>query len=111
LNDSDKNAEEWLFNVMTPLGISVHTTPQYWEYIRTIKHPTMRGALDLVILTLQHPDQIRQSRFDVNVFLFYRSVGEVRWVCAVVKAENGTGFLISAYPTDKIKRGNLIWKK
>jgi len=59
---------------------------------------------------LTEPEQIRRSRSDATVFLFYRQTGPSRWVCCVVKRLTATmGFLITAYPTDAIKEGELIW--
>jgi len=32
-------------------------------------------------------------------------------VCGVVKKDGPMGYLITAYPADKIKRGDVIWTK
>jgi hypothetical protein len=61
--------------------------------------------------TLENPEQVRQSRSDSRVLLFYRAAGEQRWVCAVAKQAEDQGFLITAYPTDAIKEGEQIWPK
>lgn len=37
--------------------------------------------------------------------------GPPRWICAVAKRENGEGFLVTAYPTDARKIGEVVWKK
>jgi hypothetical protein len=60
---------------------------------------------------LTAPDEVRQSRSDSEVFLFYKIERERRWVCAVAKRLNGDGFLITAYPADAIKEGELVWPK
>ena len=60
---------------------------------------------------LENPSEIRQSRSDVNVYLFYQPERIGRWVCAVAKQLNGDGFLITAYLTDAIKEGELVWTK
>jgi len=111
LTENGQNSGEWLFEVATPLGLSVRTTAQYWDFIISVKHPVLQGRIELVIQTLKDPDVIRQSRSDPNVLLFYREGGGFTWVCAVVKDKAGIGFLISAYPTHKIKKGTIIWKK
>jgi hypothetical protein len=54
------------------------------------------------------PDQVYQSRQDRAVFLYYRT-DQRRLLCAVVKRLDGEGFLITAYPCDKIKEGDRIW--
>ena len=60
------------FEVLTPLGFSVRVTRSYWELIVTIKHPVMVGRESDVQETLQNPDEIRISRNDSAVHLFYR---------------------------------------
>ena len=75
----------------------------------TIKHPVMRGREDDVQSALMKPDEILRSRNDLAVYLFYRLERPKRWTCAVVKRLNGDGFLITTFPTDAIKEGELIW--
>jgi hypothetical protein len=83
---------EWLFEALTPLGFTVRVTRERWSLITTITHPIMLGHEDAVKETLEHPEQIRQSRSDSAVLLFYRGVGERRWVCAVAKQATDQGF-------------------
>ncbi|ADE13477.1 hypothetical protein Nhal_0277 [Nitrosococcus halophilus Nc 4] len=71
----------------------------------------MRGREVDVQHVLQVPDEIRRSRSDPAVFLFYRLERPGRWLCAVVKRLNGEGFLITTYPTDAIKEGEQIWSR
>ena len=103
--------DETLFRVLTPLGFHVYTTASRWELIVNVKHPVMRQHGKDVLEVLQYPDEIRQSRTDPNVYLFYRKEHPSRWVCAVIKLPDGEGFLITAYPTDAIKEGEKIWSK
>ena len=58
---------------------------------------------------LESPDEVRQSRTDPGVYLFYKAQKTRRWVCAVAKQAETKGFLITAYPTDAIKEGIRIW--
>jgi len=102
-------ADDILFDIETPLGFRIRTTHSHWELITTIKHPVLRGRLQDVQSTLQSPDEIRLSRSDSQVYLFYRSDGTKRWVCAVAKRLNGEGFLITAYRTSNIKEGDPLW--
>lgn len=102
---------ESLFEALTPLGFTVRVTRERWSLITTIKHPIMLGREDAVKETLENPEQIRQSRSDSAVLLFYRGAGESRWVCAVAKQATDQGFLITAYPTDAVKEGTQIWPK
>ncbi|MCA9963203.1 MAG: hypothetical protein KC423_03125 [Anaerolineales bacterium] len=103
--------DDIIFEVETPLGFSVRTTADYWHTITTVKHPTIRGREETIIATLSDPDEVRLSKNDTQVYLFYRSDGEKRWVCAVARRLNEAGFLITAYRTSNIKEGNQIWLK
>ena len=106
----EKN-KDFLFEILTPLGFYVHTTPAYWGVITTIKHPIMAGQLEGVKETLGNPDEIRVSKRNPDVYLFYKAKETRRWICVVAKDEKGSGFLITTYPTDAIKEGELIWHK
>lgn len=103
--------DDILFKVPTPLGFSVRITRTHWELIVTIKHPVMRGREADVQGVLRTPDEIRRSRSDPSVHLFYRLERPGRWICAVAKRLNDDGFLIITYPTDAIKEGERIWSK
>lgn len=98
-----------LFEVSTPLVFTVRCTAIYWQSI-VDKHPVMAQRLEDVRATLSEPNEIRQSVSDANVLLFYRP-DETRLVCAVARKLNGDGFLITAYPTDKMKNGETVWPK
>ncbi len=100
-----------LFEVLTPLGFRVRVTRSYWDLIVTVKHPVMAGRENDVKETLQNPDEVRQSKSDPKVYLFYKPERIGRWVCAVAKRLDGDGYLITTYPTDAIKEGTRIWPK
>ncbi len=92
-----------------PLGFTVRVTRAYWVVITTRKHPAMAGRELEVCRTLENPEEIRRSRSDGEVYLFYRTRHPGRWVCAVARQEDGSGFLITTYRTDAIKEGERIW--
>ena len=99
-----------VIDIETPLGFRVICSEEYWERITSIKHPAMRDRLEDVRNTLSNPDEVRRSVSDQNVFLFHRRA-RPRWVCAVVRRENDIGYLITAYPADKIKQGEVVWRR
>ena len=100
-----------LFEVSTPLGFRVHVTRGYWEFVVTVKHPVMRERATEVQDAVHTRDEVRQSRSDPAVFLFYRAEVSGRKVCAVAKRLNDMGFLITTYPTDAIKEGERVWTR
>jgi len=105
------DSKDVLFEVMTPLGFRVRVTQGYWDLIVSVKHPVMAGREDDVRNALENPDEIRQSKSDEDVYLFYKAEREKRWICAVSRQTGESGFLITTYPTDAIKEGVQIWHK
>ena len=75
--------EKIFFTIKTPLNVEVRITVGYWEYLIAIKHPVMKGKEDIVKTVLQFPDEIRQSKTDKDVFLYYKHSD--RLYCVVVK--------------------------
>jgi hypothetical protein len=65
-------AVDLLFEVGTPVGFRVRVTRARWQLIATLKHPVMAGREQQVRAALETPDEVRQSRADPAVFLFYR---------------------------------------
>jgi hypothetical protein len=100
---------EAYFKIKTPLGAEIRVTKEYWNYLITKKHTVMHGKEEIVIETLRDPDEIRRSIIDHSVFLYYKR--HERLYCAVARHINGKGFLITAYPTDKVKEGETVWTK
>jgi len=104
-------SDEILFRVDTPLGFEVRTTLRYWNLVIIEKHVVIRERESSVAEALEDPNEIRRSRSDANVFLFYRVERPGRWLCVVSKRLNGDGFIITVYPTDGIKEGETVWRK
>lgn len=98
------------FQVKTPLGISIRTTKEYWNYLVGIKHRVMEGKEDIVKDTLSQPNEIRRSKIDEDVFLYYKKRNN-KLYCAVARHVKKEGFLITAYVADKIKEGEVVWTK
>ena len=96
-----------LFEVSTPLGFRVRTTSPYWTILQH-KHPEIGGRLRDVQQCLTDPDQVRQSRQDAAVYLFYRSAPPYH-LCVVAKCLDGAGFIVTCYLTDAIKEGTRVW--
>ncbi len=111
MTDVPVDANDLLFEARTPLGFSVRVTTGRWTLIITAKHPVMAGREALVRAALEAPDEIRQSRIDPQVLLFYKAEATRHWTCAVAKRTAEAPFLITAYPTDAVKEGVRIWPK
>lgn len=96
-----------LFVVTTPLGFTVRTTSEYWDLLQQ-KHPEVTGRLHEVQQCLTSPEQVRQSKQDAAVYLFYALL-EAYHLCVVAKRLDGGGFIVTCYLTDAIKEGVKVW--
>ena len=80
-----------------------------------VEHPEIRGQEDKVTETLLEPEVVIQSQSDDSIRLFHRfykglAIGD-KYLCVVVKYVEGDVFIITAYFTDKVKRGEILWKR
>ncbi len=99
------------FKVGTPLGVTVRTTKEYWKRIIETKHPSIARYENEVKDTLKDPDQIRKSKQDPRVRLYYKSIGKI-YVCVVADhLSKLEGYIVTSYLTDRIKEGEQIYVK
>ena len=94
-------------------GNSISLTEERRAHL--LEHPEMRKQEDRLAETLLEPDVVIQSPSDdtVRLFhLFYKrlTIGD-KYLCVVVKYREGSVFIITAYFTDKVKSGGVLWKK
>lgn len=86
----------------------------HWEHI-VEKHPELEDSyLQFIPEILENPDLVKRSVHDQKVLLFYKYYEKIyngKYVCVVVKLHPDNNFIITAYITDRIKKGELIWKK
>lgn len=81
--------------------------------VHILDRAEMRDMREEIIRTLQAPAEVRISRSDSAVRLFYEfysrtTIGD-KWLCVVVKYFADDAFVITAYLTDKLKAGERIW--
>jgi len=98
------------FKAKTPLNKEIRITEEYWNFIISVKHPSMSGKEKEIITTLEDPGFVRRSKKDERVFLYYRSLDE-KYICVVCKHLNEEGFIITTYMTDRVKEGEEIWRR
>jgi hypothetical protein len=85
----------------------VRTTPDYWGLLEH-KHAEIHGRQEDAKRCLTAPQQVRRSKQDPAVYLFYELLPPYH-LCVVVKRLNGEGFIVTCYVTDAIKEGTKIW--
>ncbi len=104
------NESKVLFEIVTAIDKKTRLTTAYWYKIVTFKHPNMAGKEEVVIKTMAAPEEIRVSKTDKTVFLYYRKTGKY-YNAVVVKHSDDVSHVITTYMTDKVKEGKVIWKK
>ena len=99
--------------LMDVWGNSVSLTEERRAHL--LEHPEMQGQEDKLAEALLEPDAVVQSQTDNTARLFHRlyrqlAIGD-KYLCVVVKYVEGDIFVITAYFTDKVKQGEVLWKK
>lgn len=92
------------------LGKLITVTKERWLLITQVKHRELVEKEREIKKTLQDPDEIRLSKKDKSVYLYYKKFNKLS-LAAVIKHNNRTGFLITGYFTDRIKEGKPIFKR
>jgi hypothetical protein len=92
----------------------IRLTAERQQHLQTA-HPEMTEVIPRVAATLTNPDKIVRSRTDTTVEWFYRHYPSTavtrKFLCTVVKVLPDDNFIITAYDTDTIKRGESLWAK
>jgi hypothetical protein len=95
------------------MGKVISLDEERWRHI--LEHPEMKNQLDRIKETAANPDEIRASVHDSSVLLFYKLYEKTpvteKYLIVVIKSLNREGFIVTAFFTDKVKKGGLVWKK
>lgn len=70
-------------------------------------HPELKSGLQKLSDVLSAPDEIRISRFDENVLLFYKFFANIKhgkYISIAVKTGD-RNFILTAYITDRVRIG------
>jgi hypothetical protein len=91
-------------------GREVRLTDERLAHI--LEHPEMVGLEDAIGETLARPEHVIQSLSDPQARLYYRyyvgtRVGEC--LCVVVTGVGADAFVLTAYLTDTMKKGQQLW--
>ena len=94
-------------------GRSVRLTDERIAHI--LQHPELAGMEEEISRVVQAPVEVRISRSDETVQLFYEYYARMRvggkWLCVVVKYPPDNAFVVTAYLTDQLKPGETLWPK
>ena len=92
-------------------GKAVRLTDERLQHI--LEHPEMANLEGALEETLRLPQFVIQSRTDPTAELSYRfyvgtKVGD-KWFCVAVEYAPDDAFVVTAYLTDKLKKGKQPW--
>ena len=94
-------------------GRSVRLTNERVAHI--LQHKEMADLETEIERVLSFPAEVRRSRSDATVQLFYEFYTKTRvggkWLCVVVKYGTDDAFVVTAYLTDQLKDGAIVWPK
>ncbi|MBM4034786.1 MAG: DUF4258 domain-containing protein [Planctomycetes bacterium] len=83
--------------------------------VHILGHLEMAGMEAEVERVLRSPAEVRVSRSDEAVRLFYRFYARTRvggkWLCVVVRYNENDAFVVTAYLTDRLKAGETVWPR
>jgi len=95
------------------MGNVVSLDEERWHHV--LEHPEMKNQLARIKETVVNPDEVRASIHDPSVLLFYKLYEKTpvteKYLIVVIKFLNKEGFIVTAFFTDRVKKGGLVWRK
>ena len=91
---------------------TIKLTDKQWSHIIK-EHPEVEIYKKKLFDVLKNPDLVKKSKRDKDTFLYYRyykSIFKGKYLLVVARTKNNPT-LLTCYITDRIKQGDLIWKK
>lgn len=92
-------------------GLAIRLTDERRAHI--LDHPEMAPMEAAIEETLLHPERVVQSFSDPQAHLYYRFYFQTivggKFLCVVVKTLDSDAFVLTAYLTDRIKKGVQLW--
>ena len=92
-------------------GRAIRLTEERLTHVRD--HPEMRAMEQAIGETLAAPTRVITSRSDADARLYYRyyehTPVDAKYLCVVVKDSGSGPFVLTAYLTDTLKKGELLW--
>ena len=96
----------------TNLGKIAELTSERKSHI-FLFHPDLKPYFDLIKAVLLDPDEVRVSRSDPRVLLFYKYFDIIlggKYIAVTVKT-NGRWFILTSYLTNRILSGEIYEKR
>ncbi|MEE8167289.1 MAG: hypothetical protein V3T58_00250 [Candidatus Hydrothermarchaeales archaeon] len=94
------------------LGRDIRLTEERWSYIIR-HHPEMTNLKREFRSTVSEPDLVVRSVYNPEVVLYYRYfkiIFDGKYLVGVIKLSTDS-FVLTGYVADRIKEGEVLWKK
>jgi hypothetical protein len=92
-------------------GRAIRLTAERQKHI--VQHPEMVGLDEELVRALAAPERVVVSVTDADTRLYYRYLAQTlvgsKYLCVVAKVLPADAFVITAYLTDKVKKGRVLW--
>lgn len=102
-----------IFELENILGRKIILTGETLEHI--LEKPEMLNQEERIKETLLQPRIIKRSNYIWTVLLYYRLYSQTpvtrKYLLVVVQITNSVGYVKTAFYTDRIKKGETVWKK
>ncbi len=101
----------FLMELIDRSGRRIKLTEESWKHIAGT-HPEIKDMLKDLKGAVEDPELIKRSIYNENVVLLYRyyeHIYEGKYMCVVVGLDEES--IVTAYITDRIKKGEVIWKR
>lgn len=80
-----------------------------------LDHPELSDMQAAMELAVREPQWVIRSRTDSSTLLYYRyepnTIVGSKWLCVVIKYMEADAFVLTAYLTDRPKKGDVVWRK
>ena len=79
-----------------------------------LRRPEMKNQRKKIEETLKDPDAIVESKYDKTVLLYHKLYPKTpvtrKYLLVAVKILDRDAFVLTAFFTDKIKKGDIVWE-
>ena len=91
---------------------TITLTDKQWSHIIE-EHPEIQPYKNRLSEVLSKPDLVKRSKRNKDIFLYYHYYKDIykgKYLLAVARTRDKP-LLLTCYITDRIKKGDLVWKK
>lgn len=94
-------------------GLAIRLTEERWVHI--LDHPEMVGQQERLAETLSSPDTVVATAKDETVHAYHRLYESTpvtrKHMVVVVKMIEGDPFVVTAFYSSRVKKGNVLWQR